>query len=217
MLRTRRIGKGTMLIVFLIMLAVLVFIIDLKFKQSIVQLSKSRVQLEGSQQISRIVEEQIVTNINYEDLIIIHKDAQGQIVLLQPNTVVINGIISKTVGAVSEALMEMKDRSIGVPVGQLTGSKLLAASGPEINVRIIPSSQVDVNLVNKFEQAGINQTRHLLYLSMDTRITVAVPYINEGVNIHTTVPLAETIIVGQVPENYINFRSLDSELRKLSP
>jgi hypothetical protein len=50
---------------------------------------------------------------------------------------------------------------------------------------------------------------------MDTRITVAVPYINETVDIQTTVPLAETIIVGQVPENYIGFRNLNSEIKKL--
>ena len=215
MFQDRRMSKRLILLLFFLMMMGLVLILNIKFKEGIIKLSKSQVQLEGSKQISKIVEEQIIANIKYEDIVIIHKDDQGKIVLLQPNTVVINSIMAKTVGAVSQALLAMKDQSIGVPIGQLTGSTLLAAAGPKINVRIIPSSQVEVNLVNRFEQAGINQTRHLLYLNMDTKITVAVPYINDEVRINTTVPLAETIIIGQVPENYINFRSLDSEIRRI--
>ncbi|MDR1615774.1 MAG: sporulation protein YunB [Syntrophomonadaceae bacterium] len=209
-------GRGGKVIVFLMLavfLSALIFIINMELKHSIVELSKSQIQLEGSRRINQIVEQRVLENIKYEDLMVIHKDNQGQIVLLQPNTAAINGIISRTAGMVSEALLEIRDESIGIPLGQLTGSQLLAAAGPKINVKIIPSGQVKVNLVNQFEQAGINQTRHFLYLNLNTELGVAVPYIKDKVNVNTVIPLAETIIVGQVPESYINFHGLSDALK----
>ncbi len=210
----RRVSRGIVIMAAISLIVGLLFFIDIKFKQSIVQLSKSQVQLEGSQRISRIVEEEITSTIKYDDLVIIHKDNQGKIVLLQPNTVAISGIIARTVETVSRELQSMKGADIGVPLGQLSGSTLLASRGPDIKVGIIPSSQVDVQLINRFEQAGINQTRHLLYLNLNTKMKIAVPYIEDEVLINTTIPLAETIIVGPVPENYINFRHLDNELKR---
>ncbi|HWP97063.1 MAG TPA: sporulation protein YunB [Syntrophomonadaceae bacterium] len=195
---------------------VLFLYIDFQLKASILQLSKSKVQLQGTEILNRIVNEQVVSQVKYEDIVAVYKDKEGKIEMIQPNTVELNRVISSTIAGVSRSLMQMKDDSIEVPMGQLSGLRILAAWGPEVQVRIIPTSEVHVDLLNKFEDAGINQTRHLIYMNINTTMRVAVPYLSDEVNVSSTVPLAETIIVGQVPQNYVNFQGQNSDLYRFS-
>lgn len=190
--------------------------VDFQLKTSILQLSKSSVQLKGSEMLNRIVSEQVVAQVKYEDMVAVHKDKEGKIVLIQPNTVVLNRVIANTIEAVSYSLRQMTEDSISVPLGQLSGLRILAGVGPEIKVRVVPSPQVHVDLENKFEQAGINQTRHLIYLVIDGKMKIAVPYMSEEVDVVSTIPLAETIIVGDVPGSYVNFKGNDQDLYRFT-
>jgi sporulation protein YunB len=74
-----------------------------------------------------------------------------------------------------------------------------------MKVRVIPTKQVTVDVENKFEQAGINQTRHLIYFKINSTIKIAVPLVHKDLTVSTTVPLADTIIVGDVPNTFFNF------------
>lgn len=62
---------------------------------------------------------------------------------------------------------------------------------------------VDVNFGTEFEHAGINQTRHRVYLIVNTEAKVIVPFNSSNMHVTTYLPVAETIIVGKIPENYI--------------
>jgi sporulation protein YunB len=196
---------------FLIILFIFLYI-DFRLKASILQLSKSSVQLQGTEILNRIVNEEVVAQVKYDDMVVIHKDNDGRIVLIQPNTVVLNRLIASTVQVLSHSMGEMKEDSVEIPVGQLSGLKILAAWGPTMKVKIIPSSEVHVELEDRFEQAGINQTRHLISMNIATKMKVAVPYLSDEVEVGSTIPLAETIIVGDVPSNYVNFKSSESDL-----
>lgn len=200
---------------FLITLFIFLYI-DFRLKASILQLSKSSVQLQGTEILNRIVNEEVVDQVKYDDMVVIHKDNDGKIVLIQPNTVVLNRLIANTVQVLSYSMGEMKEDSVEIPVGQLSGLKILAAWGPTINVKIIPSSEVHVELDDRFEQAGINQTRHLISMNIATKMKVAVPYLSDEVEVGSTIPLAETIIVGDVPSNYVNFKSNESDLYRFT-
>ena len=80
-----------------------------------------------------------------------------------------------------------------------------------MNIKIIPARKLNVSVKDQFEQAGINQTRHRIYLQVNSPIRMAVPLIGKEINVVTTIPMAETIIVGEVPDTYVNFNgSADS-------
>lgn len=200
---------------FLIALFLFIYI-DFRLKASILQLSKSSVQLQGTEILNRIVNEEVVARVKYDDMVVIHKDKDGKIVLIQPNTVVLNRLIASTVQVLSHSMGEMKEDRVDIPIGQLSGLKILAAWGPTMSVKIIPSSEVHVELEDRFEQAGINQTRHLISMNIATKMKVAVPYLSDEVEVGSTVPLAETIIVGDVPSNYVNFKSGESDLYRFT-
>lgn len=211
----RKPKKAIWMGVFILILFIFLYV-DFRLKASILQLSKSSVQLQGTEILNRIVSEEVVAQVKYDDMVVIHKDNDGKIVLIQPNTVVLNRLIANTVQVLSRSMGQMKEDSVDIPIGQLSGLKIFAAWGPTMSVKIIPSSEVHVNLDDRFEQAGINQTRHLISINIATKMKVAVPYLSDEVEVSSTIPLAETIIVGDVPSNYVNFRSGESDLYRFS-
>lgn len=192
-------------IIIAISLLVVIIIVDIKIKSSILQLARSEAQLVETTAINRIVNENVVNDIEYQELVTVHKDGQGRIVMIQPNTIMLNQIMTKTVIEVAEASRQMRNESISIPAGQLLGPAFLAGYGPKLKVKIIPAGEVQVNVLNKFDQAGVNQTRHLIYFEINSNIKIAVPYLDETIRVSTVIPLAETIIVGEVPKTYLNF------------
>uniref|UniRef100_UPI001A92EF92 sporulation protein YunB n=1 Tax=Clostridioides difficile TaxID=1496 RepID=UPI001A92EF92 len=63
---------------------------------------------------------------------------------------------------------------------------------------------VSVNFKTEFESSGINQTRHRIYLEAQTQVKVVIPLITSTKQIKAQIPICETIIVGDVPESYVN-------------
>lgn len=185
--------------------------IDFRLKSSILEIAKSKAQIRGMETINEIVTNKVVSQIEYNDIVTVHKDEAGRIVLIQPNTIQLNKLMAETVIEVSKSLGQMENNTIGIPLGQLTGSRILSGYGPKIKVRTIPASQVNVTVLNKFEQAAINQSRHLIYFQIESTIKIVVPFMDDEVKVATTIPLAETIIVGEVPKTYVSL----SEPRQL--
>jgi sporulation protein YunB len=105
--------------------------------------------------------------VNYQDLIFVQKDSQGRIVLMQPNIVRINQLVSDTTLYINNNLKELEKKEFSIPLGQVLGSQLLANYGPHINVKILPIGTVKTIVSDNFVEAGINQTRHRLYLNIE--------------------------------------------------
>jgi sporulation protein YunB len=186
----------------IVFLSVLI-IADFRLKASILEIAQAQAQLETVEVINRAINSNIVAETDYRDIVIVHQGADQRIVMLQANTVVLNQIMAKTVNEVVASTKQLQNNVISVPLGQVTGSIFLAAYGPRVKVRIIPAKQVAVDVDNRFEQAGINQTRHVIYLKITTTIRIAVPMVNKEVAVNTTIPLADTVIVGEVPQTYV--------------
>lgn len=194
-----------LVLVLVVVMGFSLIIVDFKLKASVLEIAKAQAQVRGAETISRVVNEQVVSQVEYKDIVSVHKDSKGRIVMVQPNTVMLNKIMADTIIQVSRGMGEMEEETISVPLGQLSGSHLLAGYGPRVMVKTIAAGQVHVNVLNKFEQSGINQTRHLIYFEINSDIKIAVPFMKEEVKVSTIIPLAETIIVGEVPETYVNF------------
>jgi len=197
--------KKRWLIITIVAVLIISIIIDVKIKSSVLQLARSKAQLSETAAINRIVNERVVNDIEYQDLVAVHKDDQGRIVMIQPNTIMLNKIMTQTVIEIADVTADMREDSIIIPSGQLLGFSFIAGYGPKLKVKILPAGEVKVNVLNKFDQAGVNQTRHLIYFKIDSNIKIAVPYLDETIHVSTVIPLAETIIVGEVPKTYLNF------------
>ncbi len=142
-------------------------------------------------------------NIEYKDLIYVKEDGEGNITMMQANTMAMNRVASDMALSIQEQLKQIRAASERIPLGNALRSQLLAQYGPKIKLTVTPVGMVDVNFGTEFQQSGINQTRHRIFLIVNTRVRVIVPFSSNTIEIVTYVPIAETVIVGKVPHSYI--------------
>lgn len=179
-------------------------IFEHNLKPTIRTIAEAEARWVATEAVNRAIKGEIA-NVDYSQLIMVQKDNQGQIVLMQPNLVRINQLASDTTLAIQASLKSLVNQQFSIPVGQVLGSQLLANYGPRVRVSIYPIGTVRTNVFDRFEDAGINQTRHRLYLDIETQVKVVVPLITSDVTVSTQVPITDTVIVGRVPDVYVRF------------
>lgn len=196
---------GLVLGAFCLALAALVIMLDLSLRGAFFELAEVKSVQIATNAIQKTLEEQVSNqNIQYQDFVVIHTDTEGHITMMQADTVRVNKFASTTTLAVEKALENLRWQSFSIPFGQVLRFPLLANFGPKITYHIMPVGMVRVNVVDKFESAGINQTRHSIYLAFDTSVRIVVPSKSGETIVSTQVPLVESIIVGNVPNTFVN-------------
>ena len=101
-------------------------------------------------------------------------------------------------------LQSIEGEVVNIPLGQIFGSQILAYHGPKIPVTLIPIGTVHVDITHSFSEAGINQTRHKIYLEVFAGVQFVVPFISAEREVMTAVPIAETVYMGDVPNTVID-------------
>ncbi|MEG1527681.1 MAG: sporulation protein YunB [Clostridia bacterium] len=142
-------------------------------------------------------------SVKFSDFVTIEKDNNGKITLVQANTTAINVLARKVTKQIEKNLEFLASGGIDIPLGTLTNWPMFTGAGPNFKVEIMPNESVICNFVSVFEQAGINQTLHKIYLSIETNIIIIMPTSNQEVNNTSQVLICETIILGDVPEVYL--------------
>ncbi|HFL2423201.1 TPA: sporulation protein YunB [Clostridioides difficile] len=195
--------------IFLVILFLSVFIgsfiyIDKTLRPTITVLAETKALELANRSINKAVAEMVEGKINYEDLMDIQLDNNGKITMIQANTIMMNEIASAIALEIQDELKKDKTASSYIPIGTALGSPILAKYGPKLEVSIEPIGTVSVNFKTEFESSGINQTRHRIYLEAQTQVKVVIPLITSTKQIKAQIPICETIIVGDVPESYVN-------------
>ena len=143
----------------------------------------------------------------YTNVVTFHYDSEDKVNLMQVNGTVVNGIIQKITMKAQERLSDLGIRGISIPLGSLTGMLSLSGKGPSVKVKTIPIGSVNATLFSEFDEAGINQTNHRIFIRLDTNVSVVIPGANNVVNTVTDVVIMESVIVGKVPDTYLNSTS----------
>jgi len=177
--------------------------LESRLRPGMLEVAGTRAQQVAVMTMNQAVKEQ-VGGQDYQSLVIIHKDSEGKIVLMQPDTLKLNQIASNTTIQVQEALGQLAEQSFSFPLGQAFNSPILSSYGPGIGFKIKPLGVVRTRIEDRFEAAGINQTRHRIYLTMESDFTLVLPLVSQPMSVSTTMPLVENIIVGDVPNTYLN-------------
>ncbi|MBP2652865.1 MAG: yunB [Firmicutes bacterium] len=188
-----------------VMVVIAFWIVENHLKPSLLAIAEARAITIATQCINTVINEKVSQSIDPQRLVIVQHDERGRVVFIQPNTFEFNRLAAETTIKVQEALQEIPEEKIYIPSGQVLGSKLLASMGPKIGVTVIPIGTVQVKVVDKFEQAGINQTRHSVYLYATTSVRIVVPLVSSVLSVNTQVPITEYIVVGEVPSTYVQF------------
>lgn len=140
--------------------------------------------------------------LSYNELVTIERNASGDIVAITSDSLQINRIARTTVRIAQAELEERSQAGVDIPFGAFTGIEAWSGFGPEINMKIIPVSTVECSFSSEFNSAGINQTRHAIYLTVRAEVSVVLPSGTTVVSTQTQVLLCESILVGKVPDFY---------------
>jgi sporulation protein YunB len=139
----------------------------------------------------------------YWRLFRVETDEHGRVTVIQPDTPAINDLAARATAAIQEAVEELEGVTVSIPLGRALGSRLLGGYGPKIHVKVYPLVVQDVRIWDVFESAGINQTRHRIYLRVVLRARTAIPFLYSEVALENDFPVAEAVIVGPVPSLWI--------------
>ncbi len=191
-------------IIIIILISIYGFIyLDTKIKPAVFNIAEMRVKEIATKAVNESVYEEFAQNINYSDLIQIETDKDGKIISLQANTVLMNTLAADMTLLIQNNIQNVTSSQVQIPIGSIMGSQILSQYGPMIKLNIIPIGMSKVNFKTEFEDCGINQTRHKIFLEVETYAKIIVPFNTDTINIQTVVPIAETVIVGEVPQSYI--------------
>ena len=150
---------------------------------------------------------QLMTERDYRSdyFVELEKNDRGEITAISSNMARINAlsaqILDRVVGATDNRTLKVE-----IPLGNLTGISLLMGRGPSVPVQIIALTSSRVEFNNSIVTAGINQTKHQINLEVIVDIDILIPWATESAQVRTEVLIADTIIVGQVPETYFSLQ-----------
>ena len=194
-------------------LFLLIFLfIDHNINPAIISFSQAKIQAIAINSLSDAVKKTLGSNIKYTDFVNVLTDKNGNVAMLQANTMKMNDLAAQVSDMAQETIRSKGDEGIDIPLGTITGSKLLAGMGPKIRIRIISFPAVSTDFDSELVSSGINQTRHKIYLTLRARIRIAIPLNTADIDVESRVPVTETIIVGDVPQTYVNVDDTDQML-----
>ena len=148
---------------------------------------------------------------DYDDLVHLEKDQSGHVAAVRSDMAAFNRLQSRIADSILQRLSEVSTRELEIPVGTLTGSSLLAGRGPCIRIRMHAVGSTTAKLRNAFTAAGINQTKHQILLDVTVQMSILLPGFRTSTQVSNEITVAETIIIGSVPDTYTYFSTTPEE------
>ena len=192
----------------LLILIVIFFAIYVLFRyqynDEICGLAETQVRNTTSDLINDAIDKQIEKdNIQYDRIVYFEKDLEGRITALKTNMSEINRLKTDILNLINDEILALDTSNLGIPLGSLLVPEFFSGRGPEIPVHILSIRNSDASFSNNFTQAGINQTLHQLNMLVQVDVAVLVLGRTNYFTVESQVVVAETIIVGRVPDTYL--------------
>lgn len=179
-------------------------------------LADARARSLAVQVLNEAVEETLASGVKYDQLMLVSTDGAGNVRLIQANTAEMNRLASRVTLLAQQKLEQLEQQSISVPLGSALGVPILAGAGPKIQVQMLPVGAVIPRFDTEFQTAGINQTRHKVLLTLIASVRLVIPTGASTLQATTQMAVAESIVVGQVPDSFVDLNT-DSDMLDLIP
>ena len=213
----KKLKKGIILaVIFLVIVVVCIYTLN-SVSPTIVAFSEAKIKSLTTAAVNSAIFEVMLEPISYSDLVSIEKNADGEITLRAANSMIINKLARDMAQSTETYIEKMGEQDVKIPIGTLSGSPLLAGKGFKVTIRVLPLGSVKCQFVSEFETAGINQTRHKIYLDVVATISIVLPTSQSIVKTNTPVLVSESIIVGKVPDTYLSAGSIFGQDYDLTP
>lgn len=182
---------------------IFIYILDKTVTPTAMAVADSEMRAKAIEIVNRAIINEYSRNFNYDEIIRVDKDSEGNIVMLKADTLKMNKIACDVALETQNELFKLGEIGIKIPIGYITRNNILSYYGPSITIKMQPIGIVETKYSSEFESAGINQTRHKIYVKVKTTVKVSIPMKSNYIEVANEIPIAETIIVGKTPNTAI--------------
>ncbi|MBQ7256042.1 MAG: sporulation protein YunB [Oscillospiraceae bacterium] len=187
------------------LLIALALLIRYRINPVLQELACASVTNEAAGVINAAVERAIAERqIDYDKIVHVDKDEKGNVSAIKTNIAEINSLKNEVLREIDSEIMQISVSEISIPLGSVVLPSLFAGKGPDLPVRIVSIASSSANFSSVFTSAGINQTLHQILLNSSVTMTVLTPLGTQNVTASSELIAAETVIVGVVPNTYLN-------------
>lgn len=191
-------------LLFAVVILIVFALLRSRYYPVIRSLAETQVKNTASDLINDAIAEQIAAgNIQYDRIVYFEKDLNGRITALKTNIGEINRLKTDVLNIINDEILSTDESSLGVALGSLFLPEFLAGKGPKLPVKILVIRNSEADFYSEFSEAGINQTLHQLNMEVFLDVTVLVLGSTTEFTISSHMVVAETVIVGDVPETYL--------------
>ena len=175
-----------------------------KYRTVIEELAQTQVKNTTSDLTNDAIAKQIADGkIQYDRIVYFEKDLDGKITALKTNMTEVNRLKTDILNIINDEILALDNSDLGIPLGSLFLPEFLSGKGPAIPVHILSIRNSDATFVSNFSQAGINQTLHQVTMEVSVDVAVLVLGRTSAFTMTSEVVVSETVIVGQVPETFL--------------
>ena len=201
----RRRKRRLLLLLVLAVVAALLLLLRLRAAPLMEQLVVTQAENTMSTLVNEIVNDQIAKGtIDYDRIIYFEKDVDGRITALKTNMSEVNRLKTEILSAMNQGIEDISVGELDIPIGNFIFPELFSGKGFAVPVRILSVSTSDANFENHFSEAGINQTLHQIRMNILVNLSVLTPTGTVRTSVETDVVVAETVIVGTMPDRYVS-------------
>lgn len=176
----------------------------IKYQTAIMELAETQIRNSTSDLINDAIDEQIeLGNIQYDRMVYFEKDLNGRITALKTNMSEVNRLKTDILGIINDEILALDTSDLGIPIGSLIFPEVMSGKGFQIPILIHSIRNSDASFSSSFTEAGINQTLQQLTMEVLIDVTVLVMGETRSFTVSSHVVVAETVIVGQVPNTFL--------------
>lgn len=205
-------GKNRAAAILIIICGLSLIWVGVAFYRHFMPIAVQLAEAEANNVVSAVINNAIAGRLadgelEYSDIIVLEKDENGTVAAIMTDTAKVNGLRAAITADILEALAKDVNARIKIPIGNLTGLKLLSGKGPNIPIDLVAASQTNTEFVNHFSTAGINQTCHRISVRVNAAVNLLLPGETVLTNVSAEIAVAETVIIGSVPDSYTFFEA----------
>lgn len=202
--RRKKTGLLRRLLLAFLALTALVIMMEQNLSQTLLDMAFARAYSMAVETLNRAVHKVTDDGVSYSDLMETQMDQQGRVSMLRANTMRMNALAAQTALVAEQELNSFENQFVEIPLGAALGVRFLSGFGPRLQVQILPVGAVNTGYDTEFETAGINQTRHKIFLTLRATVSLIIPTGSQMVEVESTMLIAESIIVGDVPQSFVD-------------
>ena len=207
--------KGNVFLVAIIS-ATLCILLCTYFTRAYIPFLKMKCTSEANIYLNSVINtavKQELEKVTYDSLVKVTYNEEGNVKSILCDTVEMNLLKHNVSQKVVEELKKNNAFHITVPLVYISSNPLISNVGPKVKVRVVPSGSLEIDFDDNFTSSGINQTKHEINIVVKVSCFTYLSGMNSDTNVTTTIPVAHTIIVGDVPDTYTNVDGTTESLR----